>query len=299
MNQVDLNYNQFGHINRVETRSFLLTALTWHGSVSPIVLPRVIFIMIYLAFFNLCQFYFLFPVLPMKPFEYTGFALGILLVLRLNAGLERWWEARKIWGQIVNQSRNLALIGYGYSKEKNEVTKKFLHYTACWPFVMFASLTNQNCDQKVRLLLDKNEFDDLEKAKHRPIFIAEKVIHTLKELRAQGLDDFAFHHAERERALLIDAIGACERIVNTPIPFVLAIKIRRFILMFLIILPFGIDKTGIYSILISALVSYTLFSLDEIGVQLQNPFSQSSLSRLPIEVICQKIYDNVLDIEKN
>src|SRR5690606_24888589 len=99
-------------VNQPEAKNFLRTALAWTGSVTPRVLPRVGVAALYS--FLVVYLLRLFPAfsVPITPFEYSGAVLGLLLVVRVNQGLDRWWEARKIWGSIVNQSRNLAIIGY-------------------------------------------------------------------------------------------------------------------------------------------------------------------------------------------
>ena len=103
----------------------------------------------------------------------------------------------------------------------------------------------------------------------------------------------------RERALLIDAIGACERIRSTPVPLAIAIITRRLILLFLALLPLAlVDRVGWFSPLVMAAASYPLFSLDEIGAELQNPFSSRNLSHLPLTPICQNIQANVLSLRK-
>ena len=131
------------------------------------------------------------------------------------------------------------------------------------------------------------------------MFVGAKVASIIKEMRKHGLDDFSFGRAERERSLLIDAIGACERIKTTPIPFVLAIKTRRFITLFLALLPFAlIPEVGLITPLIVMLTSYPLFSLDQIGSELQNPFARENLSHLPIETICGKIEAQILSLDK-
>lgn len=105
------------YTNQGESKNFFRTAVTWTGSVTPRVLPRVVVAALYSAL--VVYIAKLFPqfFISITPFEYSGAVLGLLLVLRMNAGLDRWWEARKIWGSIVNQSRNLAIIGYEYSPE--------------------------------------------------------------------------------------------------------------------------------------------------------------------------------------
>lgn len=284
--------------NQGEAKNFLRTSLTWHGSVSPRVLPRVAAAALYsIAILLLADFFTGFSI-PITPFEYSGAVVGLILVLRVNAGMDRWWEARKIWGSIVNQSRNLAIIGYEYLPERSELGKRFLRWAACWPHVMRESLRKETNLREVEALLGQEEADLIRKASHMPTYVGSRIAKLIREMRKEGLDDFAFQLTERERALLIDAIGACERIRNTPIPLVLAIKTRRFILLFLLLLPLAlVERVGWLTPLVVSLASYPLFSLDEIGAELQNPFSQRNLSHLPLNTICTTIEKNVLSLE--
>lgn len=283
--------------NRGEDKYFLKTALAWTGSVTPRVLPRVAAALCYSSVVVvLCKF---FPILTisMTPFEYSGAVLTLLLVSRVNAGVDRWWEARKIWGSIVNQSRNLALIGYEYSTGAEAIRRSYLNWVACWPHVMRESLRDERQLLEVQKLIGSVETQKIGHSVHMPTYVGSRIIHFLKELRQNGLDDFAFQVAERERTALIDAIGACERIKSTPIPLVLAIKMRRFILLFLLLLPFALSaKVGWITPLVTGLASYPLFSLDEIGAELQNPFSPRNLSHLPLNKICQTIENNVMSL---
>jgi putative membrane protein len=113
------------------------------------------------------------------------------------------------------------------------------------------------------------------------------------------MDKFAFLQLDRERAQLIDHIGACERILKTPLPLVYAIKIRRFIVLFLVSLPFAllhrVENDWLVP-LVTMLVAYPLVSLDRIGVELQNPFATSQLSHLPLSDISSAIEQNVIGL---
>ncbi len=286
--------------NKGEAKHFLATALAWKGSVTPKVLPRVIVAALYsVTTFHLASLFPAFSI-PITPFEYSGVVLGLLLVLRVNSGTDRWWEARKIWGSIVNQSRNLAIIGYEYSPKNCELSKLLLKWVALWPHVMRESLRKEKGLQDVEKIIGPLETENIRRANHMPTYVGSRIAKILKEMRANGLDDFAFQRAERERALLIDAIGACERIRNTPMPLVLAIKTRRFILLFLLLLPLAlVDRAGSFTPLVVSLAAYPLFSLDEIGAELQNPFSPRNLSHLPLETICSTIESNVMSLEEN
>ena len=280
--------------NRGEFKSFLKTALAIEGSASPAVTKRVFSVTL---FSLLCSFLFHhYPrvAVPITPFEYSGAVLSLFLLLRINSGLDRWWEARKIWGSIVNQSRNLAIIGCKYSFEGTGLSNTFLKWVAAWPHVMRESLRNERELFEVNELLGVETTDKIRESQHMPTYVGAKIAQIIAELRKNGLDDFAFQRAERERALLIDAIGACERIRNTPIPFAIAIIVRRFILLFLLLLPLGlVDRVVWLTPVVVALVAYPLFYLDELGAELQNPFSPRNLSHLPLKSICLTIQSSV------
>ena len=284
--------------NQGEAKSFTKTALAWRGSVTPRVLPRVFVVVLYSVLVVLLSKLFPKFSLPITPFEYSGAVLGLLLVMRVNQGLDRWWEARKIWGSIVNQSRNLAIIGYEYTLQKDSLTSEFLMWVASWPHIMRESLRKETKLIEPERLLGADTTQKIRAASHMPTYVGAKIARLLTELRARGLDNYSFQRAERERAILIDDIGACERIRNTPMPFVLAIKTRRFIFLFLLLLPLAlIDRTEWLTPLIVALAAYPLFSLDEIGAELQNPFSPRNLSHLPLTAICNTIEANVLSLK--
>ena len=283
--------------NKGESKSFLRTALAIKGSASPAVTRRVVSTA---AFSLLCSILFHhYPevAIPITPFEYSGAVLSLFLLLRINSGLDRWWEARKVWGNIVNQSRNLAIIGYEYSSADAKLLKKYLSWVAAWPHVMRESLRNERELGEVELLLGKEETEGVRSSQHMPTYVGAKIAEFLSVLRKKGLDNFAFQRAERERALLIDAIGACERIRNTPIPLSIAIIVRRFILLFLMLLPLGlVDRVFWLTPVVVALAAYPLFNLDEIGAELQNPFSPRNLSHLPLKNICLTIQANVMSL---
>ena len=115
------------------------------------------------------------------------------------------------------------------------------------------------------------------------------------------MDGFVFIEVDRERALLIDHIGACERIAKTPLPRAYSINLRRFIVMFLLTLPLllmdQLDHDWLVPF-ITMLVAYLLLSLDQIGVELENPFSISNLSHLPLDEISAGIEKDLISVLK-
>jgi len=285
--------------NREEHESFLMSALAWHGSVSPKIMSRVAAVLAYAALVTAELPGLAHLRLEMTPFEFSGFALGVLLVFRTNAGYDRWWEARKLWGSIVNQSRNLAAAGCGYAHESDGWRHNFLRLVAAFPHVIKKSLRGERELGDIAKLLAPRQLSELQAAQHMPSWVSAEIIKMIDVARRdQVLDGFAFQRLDRERALLVDATGACERILKTPMPLIFAIKARRFILIFLLLLPLAlVDRIGWLTPFVAGLVGYALFSLDQIGVELQNPFSKRNLSHLPLDEICETIERNVLALE--
>lgn len=235
--------------------------------------------------------------LEVAPFEVAGAALGLLLILRTNAGYDRWWEARRLWGGIVNQSRNVAVSALAYGPADPAWRRAFVSWAAAFPHVARCSLRGQPPSPEVVALLGPEAAARVADAPHMPAYVALTLADLLREARERhGMDGFAFVQIDRERAALIDHIGACERILKTPLPRVYSIKIRRFIALFLLTLPFAllhrIDGDWLVP-LIAMLVAYPLLSLDRIGAELQNPFATANLSHLPLEEISATIERNL------
>ncbi|MDZ4834799.1 MAG: bestrophin family ion channel [Candidatus Melainabacteria bacterium] len=106
-----------------------------------------------------------------------------------------------------------------------------------------------------------------------------------------------FRRCQQGAFIATSSSSACERILKTPLPLAYSIKIRRFIAIFLITLPLAlIHEVGNNWLVpvLTMLVAYPLYSLDQLGVELQNPFNKSNLSHLPLDDICSNIERNVM-----
>ena len=288
------------YVNKHEYSSFLKNALALRGSVTPRVINKVFFMVGYSIIISCLKCLIPSISLPVGPFEYAGLVMGLILVFRVNSGYSRWWEARKLWGNIVNQSRNLCIIVISYSKSKDpNWTQKLTNYVAALPYLMKNNLRGSSSIKEIKHLLDEHLLLLIEEAEHKPVVLSSFIANELALVHANHeMDSFAFLQAEKKRELILNCQGACERILKTPIPFVMAIKARRFIFLFLLVLPFALSHVSVYiSPIITGLVSYALFSLDQIGVELQNPFSEDRLSHLPLDVICATIEKNIKELQ--
>ncbi|MCX4240051.1 bestrophin family protein [Paraliomyxa miuraensis] len=286
------------HPNPLEGTPFWSDVIAW-GGVTPRLLPRVALFGLYalgIAFAHgVVGWQGIHPI----HLGYTGALLAVLLVLRTNSSYDRWWEARKLWGAIVNQSRNLAIqcLEYGPNDAAWKETlvrgiEAFCHAARSSLRTELGRAPNER-DRAVleRVLGDQSLAIRVEDARHMPSAVARHLAHHLAQARIDaGLDGFAFHVAERELARLVDHVGGCERIRCTPLPRVHAIKLRRFIVIYLLGLPLALATDSIWVLPLSTmLVAYALLAIDQIAHELQNPFSQQSASHLPLDEICAMI----------
>lgn len=288
------------------TKDFWRQAFAIHGSITPHVFPNVLLIGLVTALFCVAEaiierFFNIRLALAIAPYELIGAALGLLLVLRTNSGYDRWWEARKLWGGIVNQSRNMVITGLSYGPESTDWRNQFVAWACVFPYAAMASLRAEPLSHDVAKLIGEEAYQKLSAAEHMPSQVALTLAQLLQESRQNlGMDNFAFLQADKERAMLVDHVGGCERILNTPLALAYSIKIRRFIAVFLITLPFALihvlDNVWLVPI-VTMLVAYPLFSLDQLGVELQNPFSTNNLSHLPLDQISRTIEHNLRGIQ--
>lgn len=234
--------------------------------------------------------------LGVGPHEVAGAALGLLLVLRTNAGYERWWEGRKLWGGIVNQSRNVGIAALAYGPDDRVWREQFIRWAASFPHAVRLSLRDQRRSTSMIALLGREAAERAFAAHHIPNAVSLHLAALLREAHERmGMSAFAFHQAEIQRGLLIDHLGACERIRSSPLPLAYRIEIRRFILLFLMTLPFALlEELGSLTPVITMLVAAPILALDKIGTEMQFPFSPTSLNHLPLDQLCLKIETDLL-----
>lgn len=282
-----------------QPRRFWSEVFTLRNSVTPGIKWRItIFGAMAACVWAVGTFTGMIPTSTIAPYELIGVTLAVLLMIRTNSGYDRWYEGRKLWGGIVNQSRNLAQIGLVYGPQERAWREEFVRWVAAFSHACRHSLRGESNIDDMQNLLDERELNAMQRAQHMPLYVARRLARMLQSALDNGqIDRFAFLEAEHQRAQLIDHIGACERILKTPLAESLSVKIRRFLFLYLMALPFGIfDKAGIATPLIVMLVAYPLLSLDQISVELQNPFSKRRLSHLPLDEICVSIQRNVLGL---
>ncbi|PZR24650.1 MAG: hypothetical protein DI535_21600 [Citrobacter freundii] len=228
-----------------------------------------------------------------------GFAISMLLVFRTNTAYDRWWEGRKLWGALVNNSRNLALKLNVILPEHEKAQRSF--FRKIIPAYAYA-LHNHLHKEQTRIELFEEEehrhiFNKIDKEKHVPNQLAALIYQHIQQLHKAGtISGEQLIYLNSELQSFTDICGACERIKNTPIPFSYSVFIKKFIFVYIMTLPFGyVFQLGYYVVPVVAFIFYVLASLELIAEEIEDPFGGDP-NDVPTEKIAQNIHKNIADI---
>jgi ion channel-forming bestrophin family protein len=227
-----------------------------------------------------------------------GFAISMLLVFRTNTAYDRWWEGRKLWGQLVNVSRNLAIKVDTYlEEEKGGVARAFFAQV----IPLFAHELRLHLQlEKTRLELDQRphpEIPDFDRSKHGPAQVAESMQRRVQQMYREGtFTGDQMITLNTELVQFMDICGACERIKNTPIPWSYSSFIKKFIAVYSLTLPFGfVFSLGYIAIPVVVFIFYVLASLELIAEEIEDPFGFDP-NDLPMERLAGTIKGNVEEL---
>jgi ion channel-forming bestrophin family protein len=241
---------------------------------------------------------FVYPIgVPATVHALVGVALGLLLVFRTNASYDRFWEGRKAWGCIVNNSRNIARAASGLLEDRPKLVKTVLQWAAVYPHACMRALRGETGLGPAADRLPPAEVTEVLASSHVPLAVAARISHALGEVRGTGV--FAERSAVAIDSIvrgMIDDIGVCERIKKTPLPFAYVVHLRRALVLYCVTLPFTlVAQYSWTSVLFTLFITYILFGIDEIGVEIENPFG-SDPNDLPLEDICATVEADVLGL---
>jgi|TARA_R110000737_G_scaffold193486_2_gene214751 putative membrane protein len=227
-------------------------------------------------------------------YSLIGFVISLLLVFRTNTAYDRWWEGRRKWGEMVNDTRNLAskLSVLLTSEEDKDFFKRMI------PNFVFASKEHLRKGVDLQTLkLTVSELDSIRSKNHIPLAISNLMFNRIIQLREKGVlngDDIFI--LDKNLNALMDSIGACERIKNTPIPYSYSLFIKKFIFIYVTTLPLAFVTTfGYWSALIATFVFYVLVSMEVLAEEIEDPFGTDD-NDLPTDQLCERIEANVVEV---
>jgi putative membrane protein len=221
-----------------------------------------------------------------------GFVISLLLVFRTNTAYDRWWEGRKLWGGLVNNSRNFAIKLSVILKDESD-RKFFRKLIPAYASILYKHLTNSETAEQ---LFDNVDLE-LDHHKHRPNQVKKMMAQKINDLyESKKITGDQLIILNNELVTFTDICGACERIKNTPIPYSYSAFIKKFIFFYIMTLPFGYSLSlGYYVAPVVVFIFFVLASLELIAEEIEDPFGDDP-NDLPIKKISENIKKHVEEL---
>ncbi len=247
-----------------------------------------------------------FPALSLVPFSLIGLAFSIFLGFRNSACYDRYWEGRRLWGQLVIDTRSFArqcltLVGprqetmeAGQNTETQEVTTRMIRMAIAFTHALRHHLRGTQPDNDLAPHLPPAALAEVLKRSNVPDAILELIGRDLRlALRRGWVSDQIAMLLDERLTSLAAVLAGCERIRNTPLPFAYTLLLHRTAYLYCFLLPFGlVDTIGAMTPLVVAIVSYTFFGLDALGDEIEEPFGELP-NDLPLAAMSRTIEINL------
>lgn len=229
--------------------------------------------------------------LPLNIPALLGTAVSLLLAFRTSQSYERWWEARTVWGAIVNDSRTFVrLVTQFLPSEDHNTIRDFADRQIIWTYALGESLRKLPFSDKVQKYLDENNINGL----NIPNALLDAHSKQIKDVSAsKGLTDFQQMQLNDMVTRLCDSMGKCERLKNTVFPRSYSILVHILIYVFALVLPFGLDDSQLtIEIIITFLIPIVFIAIEKTSIIMQDPFENRPVDT-PVTSLAQTIEINI------
>lgn len=238
------------------------------------------------------------------PASILGVAIAFLIGFRVNSAYERWWEARKIWGALVNDSRSfsrqvLTLINRRWNPALNEPEVSALHKKLIYRQLAFVHALKNHLRKKeilpeITAFLEEEDIEKLKQEQNIPNAILLMQARTLQNALEKGhTEDFRHMQLDNTLNRFCDSMGAAERIKNTVFPRQYSYYSTQFTRIYSLILPFIlIEEAGWLVIPFTLIIGFIFFALDGIASGIEKPF-ENSYNDIPMSSICRTLEINL------
>ncbi len=239
------------------------------------------------------------PDIPLAITAIMGTAISILLSFKLNQSYDRWWEARKLWGSIVNDSRSFVMQLQSLVSTDEKVTiKKMALRQIAWCYALTQSLrSNSKPQEGLQKFLDETDFAHLNNHNNKPLALMQQHRTDLARLKNKDkLELFAQLQLDSTLVRLCDAMGGAERIKNTVFPVTYRIFLHFIIYIFVVFLSISLKDIPLhFEILIMLVISVGFFLLERSATYMQDPF-ENKPTDTAMTTISRTIEINILQL---
>ncbi|MEJ8836912.1 bestrophin family protein [Ramlibacter sp. AN1133] len=236
------------------------------------------------------------------PFSLIGLALAIFLGFRNNAAYDRYWEARRLWAELLYRSRSFArqvqtLLHFEAPvgpDDANDPRRLAILRTIAFASALRHQLRGTDAREEMRRLLPPEEARAFEAARCGTDWLLRRSGQDVGAwLRQRRLDAPLAADLDQTLSALAAVAALCERIKNTPIPFPYTLLLHRTAWLYCFLLPFGlVDQVGFMTPFVVAIVAYTFFGLDALGDEIEEPFGLAD-NHLPLDAMCREVEINL------
>lgn len=240
------------------------------------------------------------PEMPLTIPAFIGTAISILLSFKLNQSYDRWWEARKIWGAIVNDSRSLVIQLQTFTANGNDpAIQKIAHRQIAWCMALGQSLRGLNPMENLENYISDEEFKEIQQHQNKPLALLQLHGNDIKNLRENNqLDLFAQIQLDSTLVRLCDAQGKAERIKSTVFPVTYSLFLHGIIYLFIITLSISLnDVASYFELPLLLLISSAFLLLEKSATHMQDPF-ENKPTDTPVSAIARTIEINIKQLLK-
>ncbi|MBI3382064.1 MAG: hypothetical protein HY019_08675 [Aquabacterium sp.] len=253
--------------------NWLRMLFVWRGSILNKILPQLVvtaLVSVIVVIFHGELLHHKITLTPV-PFSLVGVALAIFLGFRNNASYDRYWEARKLWGKLLTDSRNAARQYRSFTPAD---PRPFVMGLAAFVHAVRHQLRNSDNQPDMRRLLPAELLPQLAGRRSPPLQIMSWLAGQLRQQRESGaLSPILAAELDRSLSGLNDAYGGCERIAYTPLPFTYSVILHRTVYVYCLMLPFGLQEAiGVMTPLMVCFVAYTFFAIEALSDEIEEPF---------------------------
>lgn len=241
----------------------------------------------------------LLPEMPLTIAVFLGTAISILLSFKLSQSYDRWWEARKIWGSIVNDSRSFVIQLQNLPAKGNELTvKKTALRQIAWCYALAQSLRGLNATENLEKFISPEEIEEIKQSSNKPLALLSLHANDIRTLREQNqLDPFSQIQLDNTLVRLCDAQGKAERIKTTVFPVTYRLFLHAFIYLFVITLAISLRVDGLFELPVLMAISAAFFLLEKSATHMQDPF-ENRPTDTPMNAIARTIEINIKQLLK-
>lgn len=236
------------------------------------------------------------PEMPLTIPAFIGTSISILISFKLNQSYDRWWEARKIWGSIVNDSRSL-ILQFKQFLPADENINKIAYRQIGWCYALGESLRGLDSKETLKKYLNEIEIEEIIKQSNKPLAIIQHHYNDLKQFKnGDKINQFSEVQLDNTLVRLVDAMGKAERIKSTVFPVTYRLFLHLMIYLFIITLSISLKNIeSVFEIPLLLVLSAAFFLLEKSATHMQDPF-ENRPTDTAVTAIARTIEINIKNI---